>query len=1164
MGAVMVYGQEFPTIIPPSPNAGSLGQYVDVPVSNYTGVPNISIPLYNIKSGKIDLPITLSYHASGIKVAQEASLVGLGWALNAGGVITRQVRGLDDFLPDGYLNTTLPPATENNLPDWSDTNLLYDYVDDYNNIKSGVKDGEPDLFYYNFLGYSGKVVFEKQSGTELRATSLDQNNLDITYNKTSKIWTVIDGNGWVFSLGSVGLHAVETTINYSMSDDNPFINPPLIIGGTSVTSPVDTAWYLTKIITPEGESIEFIYENLGGSLSQISFSELIYEHLETRLVSHQGYGYLSPFNNPTKKFFISQQRVTGSYLKKIEFSNGVIEFNHEDREDLRSLYGNSFKPKRLKSTELYDLHGKLIKKINFDHSYFNYDISDLNGVNPENYLRLRLDAVQESFYEGNNYRKKPPYLFSYNATKLPKKTSYSVDYWGYYNGSNNENIRKVSFSDMVSYNIEEGSPTSTYKTLIPFFEYKNENRNDIYLTGANREVDKDKIKAAVLESIQYPMGGVTEFIYEPNDYYDELHPLYEYEQNEVWVQKYGPNTPIELQEKTFTLDQDTVVYFYFDLYQNNDSSSACEDVYYDSSNFACESGGKIARSSFAENSFIIERENGEGVVSLELYMPFTGESVKGYKRVLLTSGTYKLKTVNSIKPGIDMFLSVNFKNHVPTVKKYGAGLRIKTINTKEDEQILKQKNYTYEKNGISTGRIMSPINFFYNETLIEQNLRIIGANVIEYIYEKDYLVTSSNNAIPFGTSAQGNIIGYDEVIVSNTDIYISNTYTNYGDLGNSRFYYKNEEEVPIELFMPGVPNLINTSNGQLLKEEHYNQDGDIVRERSINYVMDESTQLSLKGVKLYVYFADNTYNGNGSPQIRFYDVFSEWWYPVSETETIYDFDGEDSVTTSICYEYENASHKNLTKITQINSKNEEIITTKSYSPDLAGESIIDALIQSNRINTPIVTKNFKIDENGTNKLSELQKTYVEFPIEDAQNNTTMVPLLKEIYQKKGAGAIDFSKDKKLVYHDYDARGNPLEVSKADGTHISYIWGYQQQQPIAKLENASLEQVASAFASLGSEHPQSIAALQSLSDSDDDTCISGCTEAALREALNALRAALPSSQVTTYTYDPLVGLTSITDPRGETIYYQYDAFQRLELVKDAAGNVLRKNEYNYKN
>jgi hypothetical protein len=50
----------------PSPNASSLGLYGELPVSYFTGIPEISIPLYEVKGTKIELPIKLSYHASGM------------------------------------------------------------------------------------------------------------------------------------------------------------------------------------------------------------------------------------------------------------------------------------------------------------------------------------------------------------------------------------------------------------------------------------------------------------------------------------------------------------------------------------------------------------------------------------------------------------------------------------------------------------------------------------------------------------------------------------------------------------------------------------------------------------------------------------------------------------------------------------------------------------------------------------------------------------------------------------------------------------------------------------------------------------------------------------------------------------------------------------------
>ena len=88
----------------PSPEAYSLMEYSEIPVSLYTGVPDISIPIYTIRVGNYSLPISLRYHASGIKVGQEASRIGLGWSIHAGGAISRSVRGWDDL--KGYWTQT--------------------------------------------------------------------------------------------------------------------------------------------------------------------------------------------------------------------------------------------------------------------------------------------------------------------------------------------------------------------------------------------------------------------------------------------------------------------------------------------------------------------------------------------------------------------------------------------------------------------------------------------------------------------------------------------------------------------------------------------------------------------------------------------------------------------------------------------------------------------------------------------------------------------------------------------------------------------------------------------------------------------------------------------------------------------------------------------------
>jgi len=83
-----------PSFIPPSPTAYELGKYGQIPIGLFTGTPNINIPLYEYKTKNLSVPISLSYNSNGIKVDQIESNVGLGWSLNAGGVISRIIRGL--------------------------------------------------------------------------------------------------------------------------------------------------------------------------------------------------------------------------------------------------------------------------------------------------------------------------------------------------------------------------------------------------------------------------------------------------------------------------------------------------------------------------------------------------------------------------------------------------------------------------------------------------------------------------------------------------------------------------------------------------------------------------------------------------------------------------------------------------------------------------------------------------------------------------------------------------------------------------------------------------------------------------------------------------------------------------------------------------------------
>lgn len=82
--------------VPQTPATAAFTRYGDIPVDMSTGVTSTSIPIYTLSENGINIPVSISYHASGIKVDDVASTVGLGWTLNAGGGLTRTVLGLPD------------------------------------------------------------------------------------------------------------------------------------------------------------------------------------------------------------------------------------------------------------------------------------------------------------------------------------------------------------------------------------------------------------------------------------------------------------------------------------------------------------------------------------------------------------------------------------------------------------------------------------------------------------------------------------------------------------------------------------------------------------------------------------------------------------------------------------------------------------------------------------------------------------------------------------------------------------------------------------------------------------------------------------------------------------------------------------------------------------
>ncbi|MEM6801924.1 MAG: hypothetical protein AAF696_11010 [Bacteroidota bacterium] len=379
-----------PQILPPSPTAASLGEYGEVPVGYYTGVPNISIPLYQAAGRQLSVPISLSYHASGIRVDQMASWVGLGWSLNAGGVISRTVHGFEDERSGtGYW------SVGENIPDipsfygWTPTEQTSQLVSD------GQWDMQADMYSYNFMGQSGKFVISHDG----EVICLPHNNLKIEFDPLENSeFTITDPNGIRYEFSN----REETTYLSETS-------------GGAYTS----AWYLTEVRSADGKDI-------------INFSYTSSVITQPVRMSETDY-YLAPGGTCDSKspvYSTSINTVSSIYLSEIQTSRETIKFfSSNDRKDILNDH-------RLQRMEVWR-NGQMMQETQFSTSYFTGGLGSTspiyNGTAGDFSKRLRLDEVQTTGYDGTT---SPPHVFNYDNSQLPKIGSFGMDHWGYYNGEN--------------------------------------------------------------------------------------------------------------------------------------------------------------------------------------------------------------------------------------------------------------------------------------------------------------------------------------------------------------------------------------------------------------------------------------------------------------------------------------------------------------------------------------------------------------------------------------------------------------------------------------------------------------------------------------------------------------------------------------------------------
>jgi YD repeat-containing protein len=387
---------------PVSPNASGLGIYGDIPVGFYSGTPDISVPVYTIKTNGVNFPIELNYHADGLKVLSEATFVGLDWTLSNGGVITRAINGLDDFSTKGYSNNTAGSKYAG----------------------SGI-DPEPDVFYYNFNGRIGKFI-------------VDYQNIIRFLRKEDDIQIQVDGNH------NFNATTEDGTVYYFTKAEN---QAQTIVytgqNGHTENRSATTAWYLTSIATPTGEFVYFNYSNL--NIKTVSDYSAAVTSIPTAYnAAPQSACYVAnqfqiqnQYTNAHLSYSgMATHSVTDEVLlDNITFNGGKVQFIYSDRIDVSNdMTAGSSVSKKLDQIVVFDINNNPIKNFRFSYGYFD----STNGINDYaiNYpktKRLKLNSFQEYAVGGtavvNNY------TFTYNLPAnetFPQKADPNFEPFGYY------------------------------------------------------------------------------------------------------------------------------------------------------------------------------------------------------------------------------------------------------------------------------------------------------------------------------------------------------------------------------------------------------------------------------------------------------------------------------------------------------------------------------------------------------------------------------------------------------------------------------------------------------------------------------------------------------------------------------------------------------------
>lgn len=1111
-----------------SPTAASLGAYGNEPVSLYAGKISPSISLAAIQANSYTLNITLSHNYNGFKPEIIPGSVGLGWSLNAGGVITRTVQAKRDDGEGGFASATTR-ASFQALDNSAQLKILSD------GANAGIGEAKPDIFYFNFNGISGSFFYDKYGDFQVDSDrplkiewiEYDEESTGYDHLSTSR-FVVTDIDGTVYEFGNNGTpmstNYVETMISKSVLIDNGEGYSPLAFNPND-TEKYITAWYLSNITTSSGEVINFEYEidELTGTIlvddSRYINRKVYTEWIRSSTSSGDQYTQIQNSDIEVKKIWVS----------KISHGDRVIDIDYNDPSILVDEREDFGRERKVESITVSSSSGALINGYNFA-----YDYLGLSGGN----RRLILKEIEPTGLSGQT---RPGWKFSYKGEgsidPLPSITTHMTDYWGYYNGVNTND---TAIRPLGAYHF----PT----------ENTDLNGTVAYVSGIDMDPNPTYSQIGLLDSITYPTGGTETYQYESNRYSyisNEDNTLYNYV--EVLGKEYSA-TFNDLNTYQDIVDPDVVeIDFDFPITIGTTTSgfsstgiytAECEIPSYHSG------GGGMGAVQYLGIAYLVPISNHSNHIQvMRLSEDGCGLDIS------LGNGDYKVKftlfdeVVNQGGYGI-VNLKVNTLNYWKRVfvnSRTGPGHRISSVTLSDGMSSNNNdvtKTYTYSDpsaSGKSSGVLV---------TTPKNNFRVQ--------YGNEYFAYRTTGTIkPLGTT-RGEHLGYgtvEEIAESNGStfktVYEYTTAKDFPDIHNDEYSFHipdNPEDLGFLQFTSH-----DYGRGVLTKQTTYNSTGQKISRKTLNtdHVAHDGTtpalnklsprietrklaSLSIEIKNSYIAAPLDTFLIPGwfdrvdiVPTSVQYNL-PIWSKLISEKNYTYEGMTGIDVTSEVEYLYNSVNHQQEL-VTSTNSNGDQQFTKYTYAFEKYNGAGEEEMKEKN-----MLTQAYSVESWDCNGLPSCTPVEIAKYWMTWSNSITGAPagvwLQDNSYKWSGTlanpGAVSFDPPNDAIsvldFTKYDSRGNIIKVSDLFGTVSSYTYDANGNY---------------------------------LTDIDKEVLPGPCAGTCTGQ-FSVIHPIIDAE------YDTRGRVTKITRNGHSSVNYTYDEFSRLSTISNDAGDQIALYNYTY--